>query len=258
VSSPDGYVGTQSAEDRSSEYNAQLSVILELLSRRCHVALVRVISVEEGLLSVQPMVNQRNGDGTVTPHGAIDGIPYFTLQAGGNAVTMVPEVGDNGLCVFADRDISSVKANKEISNPGSLRQCDWADGLYLGGFLNAAPTQYVDFSAEGIHIHSPTLIKMTAPDILFQADASITMESETLAIAASDSVNMDTGTLDITSSGATTINASAFNVNAPATFSDTIDAGGIISAPDVLAGGKSGKTHTHRAQGATAIVTPPL
>lgn len=258
MSNPDGYFGTQTAEDNSSEYNAQLSVILELLSRRCHVALVRVISVEGGVLSVQPMVNQRNADGTVTAHGAIEGIPYFTLQAGGNAVTMVPEVGDNGLCLFADRDISSVKVNRDISNPGSMRQSDWADGLYLGGFLNATPTQYVDFSAEGIHIHSPTLIKLTAPDILLQADESINLTSDTLGVTATTSVTMNTGTLDITSSGATTVNAASFTVNAPATFSGTIDAGGTITAPTVIGGGKSLGTHTHRAQGAQAITTPPL
>lgn len=228
MSSSEGYVGTRGAENSSSQYNSTDFIVRQILSGRSHVALVKVMAVDGDLLDVQPTVNQLDADGNAIPHGTISGIPFMTLQAGLNAVTMVPEVGDIGLCLFADRDISAVKANKDISNPGSMRQSDMADGLYVGGFLNKTPTQFIDFSAEGIRIVSPTKIALEAPDI------ELTTENDIVC------------------------NATNFIVNAKAKFSDTIEAGGIISAPDVTGGGKSLKDHTHRAQGATAITTKPL
>jgi hypothetical protein len=86
-------------------------------------------------------------------------------------VIIDPKVGDIGLCIFADRDISSVKANvaalrggKGSVTPGSGRRFDMADGLYVGGLLNGVPTQYVQFSASGINIVSPTKVTITAPE----------------------------------------------------------------------------------------------
>jgi hypothetical protein len=226
--SSEGYFGTRTAESGSSNYNATTYIIRQIMAGRSHVALVKVMAVEGDLLDVQPTVNQLDADGNAIPHGTISGIPFMTLQAGLNAVTMIPEVGDIGLCLFADRDISAVKANKDISNPGSMRQSDMADGLYIGGFLNKTPTQFIDFSADGIRIVSPTKITLEAPDIELTAENDIVC------------------------------NATNFIVNAKAKFSDTIDADGIITAPDVISGGISGKDHPHRAQGATAITSKPL
>lgn len=228
MSSSEGYVGTRGAESSSSPYNSTDFIIRQILSGRSHVALVKVMAVEGALLDVQPTVNQLDADGNAIPHGTISGIPFMTLQAGLNAVTMIPEVGDIGLCLFADRDISAVKANKDISNPGSMRQSDMSDGLYVGGFLNKKPTQFIDFSAGGIRMVSPTKIKLEAPDVEIDADNVLIKVSN------------------------------KFTVQGKAEFSDTIDAGGIITAPDMVGGGKSLKDHTHRAQGATAITTKPL
>jgi len=208
-------------------------ILRAFLSTRCHVALVRVLAVADGLLDVQPMVNQLDADGNAIPHGQINGIPFMTLQAGGNAVLMTPEVGDNGVCLFADRDISSVKANRDISNPGSMRQCDMADGLYVGGFLNGDATQFIEFTPEGIRIKSPTAIKLEAPEISMDASGSVTITTPTFTVNG----------------------ASQFNGNM--NVDGTIDATGIITAPDVISGGKSGKTHYHIAQGATAPTTDP-
>ena len=54
-----------------------------------------------------------------------------------------PTQGDIGLAIFADRDISSVRANRAQANPGSYRRFDMADGVYIGGILNGMPTQTV-------------------------------------------------------------------------------------------------------------------
>ena len=85
-----------------------------------------------------------------------------------------PQVGDIGVCVFASRDISAVKAAPQAAadnaasgrggaNPGSARTFNFADGLYLGGVLNGVPEQFVQFHAAGIRVFSPTKITLEAP-----------------------------------------------------------------------------------------------
>jgi hypothetical protein len=73
----------------------------------------------------------------------------------------------------ADRDISSVKATMGQANPGSARQYDFADGVYIGGLLGSTPpTQYVAFTETGIQIEdsngnsiqtSPTGVAVVSP-----------------------------------------------------------------------------------------------
>ena len=99
-----------------------------------------------------------------------------------NAVIIDPQKGDIGMCAFASRDISSIKKNKAPSPPPSHRTFDWSDGLYLGGFLNGTPSQYVQFSDDGIKVSSPTKIEMDAPTIKMkgaveQSGGAVTVET---------------------------------------------------------------------------------
>lgn len=223
MSNPDGYFGTLSDERKTSQYNALSYVVRAILSGRANIGLVQVQSVtpgtpqSSGTVDVQPMVNQLGADGTPMPHGIINNIPWMILQAGGNAVLMQPEVGDIGVCLFADRDISSVKSTRAIGNPGSLRQDDMADGLYIGGFLNNDATQWIKFDSTGIIIHSPTKIRLEAPLIEIVAP-----------------------TINVTAS-------TGFNVTSPtSTFNGDMHSTGTITGDtNVIGGGKSLKTHTH-------------
>ena len=172
--SSEGYVGTQGPESRANEFNAVEFVITQLLNKRNYTTLVQVMAVRSagevapvGFVDVQIMLNQIDAAGNSMPHGIVNNVPYFRLQGGANAVIIDPQVGDIGMATFADRDISSVKATRAISNPGSKRRADIADGLYTGGFLNAAPLQYIRFTTAGIEIVSPTQIKLISPDIIF-------------------------------------------------------------------------------------------
>ncbi len=169
------FPGYEQLHTRSSDTNALQFLFQQLMSGKWTATLVRVIAVTNtgavvpvGFVDVNPMVHQIDGDGTnVTPHGVISDIPYFRYQGGLNAIILDPEVGDIGIMVCASRDISAVKASKAPNVPGSFRTFDPADGLYIGGFLNAVPTQYVRFSTDGIEMVSPTQIKLMAPDIQF-------------------------------------------------------------------------------------------
>lgn len=189
ILSTEGYYGTQGPETRNNEFNAMEFVITQLLNKRNYTTLVQVMAVRSagevapvGFVDVQIMLNQIDAAGNSMPHGIVNNVPYFRLQGGANAVIIDPQVGDIGMATFADRDISAVKANRAISNPGSKRRADIADGLYTGGFLNGAPTQYVRFTDSGIEVVSPTNITMRAPTINMVGSESVTLQSASIVL----------------------------------------------------------------------------
>ena len=157
--STQGNPGQRFFGDDTSPFNAIDFLVKMLLGRIATAALVKVISVAGETVDVQPLVNQVDSSGVATPHGVIYDLPFVRLQGGTSAILLDPVVGDIGLAVFASRDISSVKAAGGQANPGSARRFDWADGIYVSGLalLNEAPTQFVQFLADGggITVASP-------------------------------------------------------------------------------------------------------
>jgi hypothetical protein len=224
----DGYHGIQQPNNSTDEYNAQVFVIRQILNGRNFCALVKVMSVTipgalalAGTVDVQPLVNQLDGQGNAVPHGVVNDLPYLRMQGGANAIILDPEVGDIGVCVFADRDISSVQASRDAANPGSARRSDMADGIYLGGLLNAVPSQYVMFTDAGIEINSPTEVRLVAPVVTISASESTTITTPIFT------VNGDT------------------QFNGDATASGTITAPLVVGTDNVTFGGKSGIAHKH-------------
>jgi hypothetical protein len=169
----EAYKGLQQLSSASSDLNAVSFIVRMILGELATATVVQVVAVTPGggalaptgTVDVLPLVNQIDGRGDATPHATVYGLPFMRLQGGANAVIIDPVVGDIGLAVFASRDISSVKANRAQANPGTRRQFDYADGLYVGGFLNGTPTQYVRFTTAGVEIVSPTAVTLTAPTI---------------------------------------------------------------------------------------------
>ncbi len=153
-------LGLQDASSTSSDYNTLKFIIERVVNRLSTSTLVQIKAITNtpgqittvGQVDVLPLVNQLDGGGNATKHEVIHGLPYFRYQGGANAVLCDPKIGDIGLAIFADRDISSVKTNKAQANPGSRRRFDMADGVYIGLCLAAAPTQYIAFTDDGINI----------------------------------------------------------------------------------------------------------
>lgn len=178
-----GYNGPAWRATFGSQFNAMAFLVRQIIAGKAFSAVVTVQSVSPGevgpvgIVSVQPMVNQIDGFGNQVPHGTIYNLPYFRLQGGTNAVIIDPVVGDTGVAVICDRDISIVKATGTISGPGSFRQNDWADGVYFGGFMNGTPTQYVQFTEGGINIVSAGTLDLTAAGaVTIQSGGTITLD----------------------------------------------------------------------------------
>lgn len=163
-----GYQGFQNVTGFGSEFNAQLFLIQSVLATVRTATLVQVQSCTNaggiaavGTVNVLPLTNMVDAAGNQTPHGTLYSLQYARVQGGANAVVIDPVAGDIGLAVFADRDVSSVIANKGQANPGSNRMFDMADGIYLFSVLTKAPTQYVQFDSAGISVTSTGKVTLT-------------------------------------------------------------------------------------------------
>ena len=164
-----GYRGAQDPNSATSDFNERDFHIRQVLSQAEHMTLVRIVSVTNngglsavGFVDVTPLVLQVDGNGNPVDHNTIHGLPYFRLQGGTRAVIIDPEVGDIGYAVFADRDISTVKATKDAALPGSRRRNDMADGVYVGGVLNGVPTSVIRMQGDDIHAECPGKFIVTA------------------------------------------------------------------------------------------------
>lgn len=169
--------GFLNSTNANTDFDAQSFLIESLINKISTLTLVRVMAVTNaggvspvGSVDIQPLVNMTDGDGINYPHGTIYKCPYFRLQGGASAIIIDPKVGDIGIALFADKDISSVIANKTQANPqsspGSHRRFSMSDGLYIGGVLNGTPTQYIQFlnnrinvvAPKGVHINSEATV----------------------------------------------------------------------------------------------------
>lgn len=171
-----GY-GQQDPNSATSGFNMHLFLISQMIGRMDTMKLVKVMKVTAGegdgevklagTVDVMPLVNQIDGNGNPTPHGTVYGIPWTRMQGGKNCVVCDPIVGDIGFIVISDRDISTVKKTKKQGNPGSRRKYNISDGVYIGGILNVAPEQYLQFTTEGVRLvdKSGNSIAMSATGI---------------------------------------------------------------------------------------------
>ena len=235
VKNPNGLMPLQAA---LGEFDRIAFMVQQALGKMQTATLVRIESCTNagglspvGYVDVTPLVNQLDGQGNPTPHVTIYNVPYFRLQGGANGIIIDPQKGDIGVAVFASRDISQVKTTKKQGNPGSHRQYSFADGMYLGGMLNGAPTQYIQFSAAGIKIHSPTAIILEAPDIQLNA-----------------------ATVEINGTASTTVTTPTFTVNGATVLNGTVSqtgggaaafSGSMAVTGDVTAQGTSVHNHKH-------------
>lgn len=151
-----GY-GQMTPTDATSEYNVMAFIIRQRMAQLETTKLVKVVAIHGGgasaappTVDVLPLVSQLDGFNNAVKHGTVYGLPVLRLQAGAAAIVLDPKVGDVGFVVVADRDISNAKADPgQQVNPGSNRKFDLADGIYVGGILNGAPTTYVEFKEDG-------------------------------------------------------------------------------------------------------------
>lgn len=114
-----------------------------------------------GFVDIQPIVSQVDGQNQKQDHVTIYHIPYMRANGGNSAFIVDPVVGDIGLAIVSDRDISSAKDAVAQQNsgsgssgssssgmtqtytPNSRRRHDMADCIYITTILSAKPKNFV-------------------------------------------------------------------------------------------------------------------
>ena len=189
------------ASDNASEVNRLNYIIKTALSGLRTAMPVQVMSVTNngdvspiGYVGVMPLVSTLDGDGQVVDHATIYNVPYMRIQGGSNGIILDPAVGDIGLAIVCDRDITAVKSAKKVSPPGSLRKNDMSDMVYLMTIIGAAPTQYIQFNSSGITITSPNNVTVNAPTAIVNASTNVTMNTPILKVSGDIIDNYNTNT----------------------------------------------------------------
>ncbi len=219
-----GYQGTLTELTGAGDFNQFSFLVRQILNRANHATLVLVTAVEPGnvgpvgTVSVTPLVSLVDGQGNAIAHGDILNVPYFRLQGGANAIIIDPQVNDIGVAVFADQDISTVKATLATAIPGTHRRNDWADGMYFGGMLNGTPTQYIELASTGINIVTPGNLNLTV-----SGDLTATVDGA-LNANVTGTATLTSPTVDITANSAASITTPTLTVNGNLVVTGTITA----------------------------------
>lgn len=166
--------GARRVGSQASPANAITFLVERMLAGGINtITLVSVVEVGD-TLSVLPLVPQIDGFGATLETVPIHGVPFARLQGGIGGVICDPVVGDIGIAVFCQRDISAVKAAKGPAAPGSRRTFDQADAVYLGGILNKTPTVYMELTQEGkMRLVAPGGLEVVAPASTFSGTVAI-------------------------------------------------------------------------------------
>lgn len=189
---------TVKQHDLNSEANTQMYIMERFLNSKFFIVLGIVKSVTTGAnnemsyVDIQPMVSDQDGNGNMMEKGVVYNLPVWRLQRGSSAVIMDPVVGDIGMVAVFDKDIRTVRDSRKVSLPASGRNHSLGDGVYLGGILNNAPSQYLRFMDDGIDIVSPLVVNVDAPAVTVNATSSFVVNSPKITL--NGPVNQGAGT----------------------------------------------------------------
>ena len=147
----------------ATEYQTWQFMIMQRLLRAQTITLVQVKAVygggteAGGTVDVLPLVDQVDGAGNAIPNQKLFNRPFMRAQGGQSAFIVDPEEGDIGVMVFGSRDLSAALASGQEGPPASLREFNYADGLYLLSIPRVAATTYIQISSAGIVMRASTV-----------------------------------------------------------------------------------------------------
>ena len=102
---------------------------------------VAAVSPDNAFVDVLPLIRQintQNEEIPITADNTLYKIPVMKFEGNGCKITYKPAAGDIGLLIACKFDITNFKNTKAQSTVGSLRQFNWADGLFLPVSFNSA------------------------------------------------------------------------------------------------------------------------
>ncbi|MEH1005999.1 Gp138 family membrane-puncturing spike protein, partial [Klebsiella pneumoniae] len=147
---------------------AVLSLIAGAIKGCVFADIVLVKKVNGKTLTVFPLVTGTNASGGSIENQDVYNVPFIQYQAGNSSVKMTPRVGDIGLVIACDKDITNVKKSKSGGPPPTQRRHSYSDAVYITAIasLNGEPTEFAEFTGSGINIKSPGVVNINGLKIL--------------------------------------------------------------------------------------------
>lgn len=139
---------------------------------------VEVVAINGDFVDVKPLVYQIDGENNSVEQRVIYSLPFIRLQSGENGILINPQVGDLGLALYCQRDISAIKKAKKASIPSSKRVFNKGDGVFIGGLgnINKAPTRFIEFTNNGVIITGNNSITLNG-DVSINGDLTVSGNS---------------------------------------------------------------------------------
>lgn len=143
---------------------------------------VEVVKVNEAdkTVDVTPLVTQLSANNEAIDHAIIHDISYFRYQSSKAAVIITPSIGDKGLCVYAQNDVTGVKSAKKKAPPTSRRTFDYSDGCFIGLIATMAdePICFIEINDDKIYMENinskvtinSSDIELTTPNLKINAN----------------------------------------------------------------------------------------
>lgn len=182
-----------------------------------------VVAVRDGLngqmVDIQPTINQKQQDGTVTERPTIAGVPVSFQVSKKAGFTFPIEVGDTGTAMFSMRNMDGWKAgNGRPASPMNFAKMDKGDAIFLPGIQ--PPGVAVNNPAKHILTHDTkdTVIFSnlggTECEVRLKVDGSIEINTSNQPVV----INCSDATVNASNS----INLNAVNLTVDATNSTWI------------------------------------
>ena len=188
--------GNATHSDLINKYNSLIFMIRQQILGINTAELVQVKTVNaDNTVDVLPLLRLATAQGNFQDTSVIYNIPFIKIQGGKNLLDITPEVGDIGLVVYCQRDLSNILLNKTQTNPASNRSYSCYDGVYIASImsLNQQPENFIKINSEGVNITTASNVIVNASKATINCDLQVNGQ-----ITASDTI---TGSDCLTASG---------------------------------------------------------
>lgn len=191
------------------------------------------------MVDIQPTVNQKFVDGTVSERSAILGIPVSFPMSGSSGISFPIKVGTTGLAIFSMRSIETWKnSSGGFSVPNNRAKFDKSDAVFFPGIQPPSVNLTQPSKHTYSHSNEDTVV---FNNIGTGAENEVRLKGDgTIVINTASKVEVNAGDVEVNSS-TSTINSSSVTVNASDTvFNSDVSVNGMFTY-----NGEEYSTHRH-------------
>ena len=208
--------------------NAQSNQLLNQIYTAIPCIVVSVVqNLETCMVNIQPTINQRLKDGTVSERTVILGVPVAFQASSCAAFTFPINPGDTGTAIFSMRSLDAWKSSSgKPSTPLNYAKFDKGDAIFYPGLQppgvsinNPAKRTWAHDTKDAVvvnNIGTPSEVEVrlkASGDVQVNTSRNVIVNCDTAQIVASTSASINTPTLDI--DAATTNWYGTFNLYGP-------------------------------------------